>query len=264
MTDYARFEQLTVAVDDGIATVTIPVVGSSGRRQSAVHREVSEIWPVLGADPAVRVVVVTGTDGDFYVSADAGGLQRIPTFTAHQTFDVMQRIGREGYAIVYEMVNLDKPIISAINGRAAGGGLAVALLADISIAAEDAELIDPHVALGIAAGDHATMIWPLLCGMAKSKRYLLTSEPLSGREAERIGVVSLAVPGNRLAETAQGYARKLADGPQHAIRFTKRALNQWLRLGGIVSFDYSFVLEQLNFFGPELDEAIDRALPRSG
>ena len=135
----------------------------------------------------------------------------------------------------------------------------MALLADISIAAEDAQLIDPHVALGLAAGDHATMIWPLLCGMAKAKLYLLTSDAVEGREAERIGLVSLAVPSERVLPTAMAYARRLAQGHQHALRFTKRALNQWLRLGGLASFDYSAALEGLNFFGRELREAVEAA-----
>jgi enoyl-CoA hydratase len=100
--------------------------------------------------------------------------------------------------------------------------------------------------------------------MARAKRYLLTAEPLDGREAERIGLVSLAVPGDRLMETALAYGTKLAEGPQHAIRFTKRALNQWLRLGGVTAFDYSLALEMLTFFSPEVETAIRPALEAEG
>jgi enoyl-CoA hydratase len=257
--DYSVYSHLSIEVRDGIALVRIPEVGSSGRVQAGVHLEVSRIWRTLGDDPAVRVAVVTGAGSQFYQSADAGGLQRIPSFSKEETFRLMQRMAPEGHDIAYQMIDLDKPIVSAINGTAAGGGLAVALLADISIAAEDATLVDPHIALGLAAGDHAAMIWPLLCGMAKSKLYLLTSDPLDGREAERIGLISRAVPREQLMETALAYARKLADGPQYAIRFTKRALNQWLRLGGVTAFDYSFTLELLNFFGPELAQAVERS-----
>jgi enoyl-CoA hydratase len=201
-------------------------------------------------------VVVTGEGDEFYRSADAGGLRAIPDLPKDETFTLLQRMSREGVDIVYRLIELDKPVISAINGAAAGGGLAVALLADISIAAEDAQLVDPHVALGVAAGDHATMLWPLLCGMAKAKLYLLTSDALDGREAERIGLVSRAVPAADVLPLALTYARRFADGAQTAVRFTKRALNQWLRLGGITSFDYSNALELLNFFGPELREAV--------
>ena len=102
------------------------------------------------------------------------------------------------------------------------------------------------------------MIWPLLCGMAKAKLYLLTSDPCTGAEAERIGLVSRAVPADEVFEVAMGYARRIAAGPQLAAQFTKKSLNQWLRLGGITAFDYSQVLELLNFFGPELREVVER------
>ena len=254
---YQSFEQLKVTVDDGVAVVTIPSPGSSGRRQAAVHAEVAKIWRAIGEDAAVRCVVVTGEAQEFYVSADAGGLAAIPGIAKEQTFELLQRMLGEGRDIVYGIIELDKPVVSAINGPAAGGGLAVALLADLSIAAQDAVLVDPHIALGVAAGDHAAMIFPLLCGMAKAKLYLLTSDPLDGREAERIGLVSLAVPAEQVMSTAMTYARRLADGPQYATRFTKRALNQWLRLGGLTAHDYSAALEGLNFFGAELRQAAE-------
>lgn len=259
MTTYRDYDHLGVEVDDlGVATVVIPTAGSSGRRQAAIHREVASIWTALGDDPAVRSVLVTGAEDEFYRSADLGGLKAIPGLDKEATFDVVQRLAKEGADIVYRLIELDKPVVAAINGPAAGGGLAVALLADISVAADDAELVDPHITMGLAAGDHAAMIWPLLCGMAKSKLYLLTADPLDGAEAERIGLVSLATPRAEVLPVARRYAERLAAGPTHAIRFTKRALNQWLRLGGITAHDYSNALEILNFFGPELREAVER------
>ena len=157
---------------------------------------------------------------------------------------------QEAGDIVHNMINLDKPVVSAINGVAVGAGLAVALLADISIASEDARITDGHIRLGVAAGDHATVIWPLLCGMAKAKYYLLTCDFLDGLEAERIGLVSKAVPADQLMSTAMEVARKLAAGPQPAIRWTKRALNQWLRQAAINSFDYSLAMEMMGFSAP--------------
>ncbi len=258
MTGYSQFEQLAIEVDhDGVAVITIPLVGSAGPRQARVHREMATIWDAVRDDNAVKAVVVTGEADEFYVSADLNGLRAIPGLEKEETFELLQRMSREGQDIVYRMVELEKPVVAAINGRAAGGGLAVALLADISIAAHDAVLVDPHVTMGLAAGDHAAMIWPLLCGMAKSKLYLLTSDPLDGREAERIGLVSLTVPGDDVSATAMHYARRLATGPTHAVRFTKMALNQWLKLGGLTAHDYSQALEMLNFFGPELRQAIE-------
>ncbi len=163
---------------------------------------------------------------------------------------------QEASDIVYNLLNLDKPVISAINGVAVGAGLAVALLADISIAAENARITDGHIRLGVAAGDHAAIIWPLLCGMAKAKYYLLTCDFLDGKEAERIGLVSLAVPAEALMPKAMEVAEKLASGPQSAIRWTKRALNQWLRQAGHTAFDYSLLAEALGFFGEDVREGL--------
>src|SRR3954463_14258655 len=127
------------------------------------------------------------------------------------------------------VINCSKPIISAIHGPAVGAGLAAALLADISIAGRTARIIDGHTRLGVVAGDHAAICWPLLCGMAKSKYYLLTCETLTGEEAERIGLVSLVVDDDQVHATALDVASKLSGGAQAAIRYTKQTLNNWFR-----------------------------------
>ena len=143
--------------------------------------------------------------------------------------------------------------MSAINGVAVGAGLVVALLADISICANEARLGDGHVRLGVAAGDHAAIIWPLLCGMAKARYYLLTGEMVDGAEAERIGLVSKALPREEVLEEALRVAQGLATGPQLAIRLTKRALNSWLRTAGPI-FDQSAAYEMLTFMGEDVKE----------
>jgi enoyl-CoA hydratase len=145
--------------------------------------------------------------------------------------------------------------VSAINGVAVGAGLVVALLADISVCAEDAKLGDGHVKLGVAAGDHAAIIWPLLAGMAKARYYLLTGEMVDGAEAERIGLVSLALPRDRVLDEALRIAEGLAGGSQLAIRWTKRALNSWLRTAGPI-FDQSAAYEMLGFMGPDVVEGV--------
>jgi enoyl-CoA hydratase len=175
---------------------------------------------------------------------------------AYQNFDEIIRILDEARELVYNMLQFKKPVVSAINGPAVGAGLVVALLADISIAAENARLADGHVRMGVAAGDHAAVIWPLLCGMAKAKYYLMTSDFVSGKEAERIGLVSLCVPDDELQDKAMEVARGLANGPRHAIRFTKRALNQWLLQAGPI-FDHSLALEMLGFFSEDMMAGVE-------
>jgi enoyl-CoA hydratase len=153
------------------------------------------------------------------------------------------------------MINMDKPVLSAINGVAVGAGLAVALLADISIMSETARLTDGHLRLGVAAGDHAMIIWPLLCGMAKAKYYLLTADFIDGKEAERIGLVSLCAPQEQVLPRALEVAQRLATGSQLAIRWTKRALNNWLRVAGPI-FDNSLALEMMGFFTDDVPEGL--------
>ena len=251
MAGYENYQHLRVEVADGIALLTMDRPEVLNATNAQLHYELSRIWVDLGEDPAVRVAVITGAGNAFSAGGDFDMIEE-----SLGNAEIISRTIKEAGDIVYNLLNLDKPVISAINGVAVGAGLAVALLADISIAAENARITDGHLRLGVAAGDHAAIIWPLLCGMAKAKYYLLTCDFLDGREAERIGLVSLAVPGEELMPKALAVARQLADGPQPAIRFTKRALNQWLRQAGHTSFDYSLLAEALGFFGEDVREGL--------
>jgi enoyl-CoA hydratase len=230
----------------GILWVTLnrPEVLNAADR--TLHTELVNLWQTIGADASVRVAVVTGAGRAF----SAGGDLKLVE-DAYANYDEIIRILDEARELVYNLIHCKTPIISAINGPAVGAGLVVALLADISIAAESARLADGHVRMGVAAGDHAAIIWPLLVGMAKAKYYLMTSGFVDGREAERIGLVSLCVPDDQLHAKAMEVAENLATGPQQAIRFTKRALNQWLLDAGPI-FDHSLALEMLNFFSPDM------------
>lgn len=216
-----------------------------------LHTELVEIWKTIDRDPSVSVAVVTGAGRAFSAGGD---LQLVEG--AYKNYDEILRILDEARELVYNILKCRKPIVSAINGPAVGAGLAVALLADISIAAESARLGDGHVRMGVAAGDHAAILWPLLCGMAKSKYLLMTSGFVDGREAERIGLVSLCVEDDQLLIKAEETAEYLAKGPQQAIRFTKRALNQWL-LQAAPIFDHSLALEMLGFFSEDMMEGIE-------
>jgi len=215
-----------------------------------LHTELVEIWKTLDRDPETHVAVVTGAGRAFSAGGDLDWVER-----SYRSFEEITRILDEARDLVYNMLHCDTPIISAINGPAVGAGLVIALLADISIAAEGARLADGHVRMGVAAGDHAAIVWPLLCGMAKAKYYLLTSDFVSGKEAERLGLVSLCVPDDQLLDRALAVAKDLASGPRYAIKFTKRALNQWLLQAGPI-FDHSLALEMLGFFYEDMPAGI--------
>jgi enoyl-CoA hydratase len=215
-----------------------------------VHAELPRIWPLIDADPKTRVVLVRGEGRAF----SAGGSfdlieEQINDYAARV------RVLRETRDLIYSMINFTKPVISAINGPAVGAGLTVAMLSDIQIAGKSAVILDGHTRLGVAAGDHAAMVWPMLCGMAKAKYYLLTCKKLTGEEAERIGLVSLCVDDDKLLETARDTARLLGDGAQEAQQFTKHAMNLWWRQN-ISILEASLGYEFLGFGGPEVVEGV--------
>jgi len=249
--DYADFRHLTFeSRPNGVLVVTINRPEVLNAANARLHWEFTQIWPVVDADPKTRVVVVTGAGKAFSAGGD---LSLVEDMAGNP--DALTRTMREASDLVYNMINLDKPVVSAINGVAVGAGLVVALMADVSIIAETARFTDGHTRLGVAAGDHAAILWPLLCGMAKAKYYLLTADFIDGKEAERIGLVSLCAPADKLLDKAWEVADKLAAGPQHAQRWTKRALNNWLRVASPI-FDASLAFEMLNFMQADVREGV--------
>jgi len=214
------------------------------------HREITYVWRDVDDDPDIDVVVLTGAGKAFSAGGDFEMIDQII-----DDFDTRARTWKEARDLVYNIINCGKPIISAINGPAVGAGLVAGLMADISIVARSVSLTDGHTRLGVAAGDHAAIIWPLLCGMAKAKYYLLTCERLSGEEAERIGLVSMCVDDTELQQRALEVAETLRDGAQSAIRWTKYSLNNWLRMAGPI-FDTSTALEMLGFTSPDAREGL--------
>ena len=164
-------------------------------------------------------------------------------------------VAREARELVVNLVECGTPIVSAMHGPAVGAGLVAGLLADVSVVGRTTRIIDGHTRLGVAAGDHAAICWPLLCGMAKAKYYLLTCETLTGEEAERIGLVSLCVDDAEVHERALAVAVQLAAGATAAIRWTKQTLNHWYRAQS-GAFDASLAYEFLGFAGPDVREGV--------
>jgi len=214
------------------------------------HKEITYVWREIDDDRDIDCVIVTGRGKAFSAGGDFEMIEKM-----RGDFTTLAQTWKEARDLVYNVINCNKPTISAINGPAVGAGLVVALLCDISIAARSVRITDGHTRLGVAAGDHAAIIWPLLCGMAKAKYYLLTCDQLSGEEAERIGLVSLCVDDDELEMKSIEVARKLAEGAPSAIRWTKYALNNWLRQAGPI-YDASTALEMMGFTGPESGEGL--------
>lgn len=248
--DYARYTRLRFdRPHPRVLRVTMDA-GPMNAADHALHRQLGEVWREIDADPSVNAAILTGSGANFSAGGDFTLIKDMI-----DDFETRARVWREASDLVYNVINCSKPIVSAMRGAAVGAGLVAGLLADVSIASKDCRIIDGHTRLGVAAGDHAAIVWPLLCGMAKAKYYLLLCESLRGEEAERIGLVSLAVEDADLDAKAVEVASRLAEGAQSAIRWTKYALNNWLRQMG-PTFDASLALEFMGFSGPEAREGL--------
>jgi len=237
-----RFGSLTFEEPEpGILEIIISNPEHLNAADARMHRDLALVWRDIDIDDAVNVVLIRGEGEHFSSGGDFSLIEQMIADDA-----TLIRVWKEAGDLVYNLINCSKPVVSAIRGTAVGAGLAVALLADISVAGRDVKIIDGHTRLGVAAGDHSVIIWPLLCGLAKARYYLLTNEPLTGEEAERIGLVARCVPNEEVYSTALGVARKLAQTSVTAVRWTKHALNNWLRQVG-PNFDTSLALEFLGF-----------------
>jgi enoyl-CoA hydratase len=263
MERYAHYRTLKFARPSvGVLEIAMGEEGRLAVVDADGHRELAEVWLDVDRDPETSVAIVRGLGKGF----SGGGSFELVEAMAND-FEARAQVWREARDIVYNVINCSKPIVSAIHGPAVGAGLVVGLLADVSIAARNARIIDGHTRLGVAAGDHAALVWPLLCGMAKAKYYLLLCDEVSGTEAERIGLVSLCVDESELVGKAREIAGRLAQGSQSALRWTKYSLNNWLRMAG-PTFDASLALEMVGFTGPDLREGVaslrERRSPQFG
>jgi len=216
----------------------------------AVHRQLADVWLAVDRDSATNVALIRGAGTAF---SAGGSFELLDSIMAD--YATRARVMREARDLVFNVINCAKPVVSAMHGPAVGAGLVAGLLADVSVVGRTARIIDGHTRLGVTAGDHAAICWPLLCGMAKAKYYLLTCDTLTGEEAERIGLVSLCVDDDQVQERALAVATQLAGGAQSAIRWTKQSLNNWYRAQSAI-LDASLAYEFFGFGGPDAREGL--------
>jgi enoyl-CoA hydratase len=234
---------------DGVLRITLDGPGLNAVDHD-VHRELADVWLAVDRDPSTRVALLQGAGKAF---SAGGSFELLDDLMSD--YAVRTRVMREARDLVFNVINCSKPIVSAIHGPAVGAGLVAGILADVSVVGRTARIIDGHTRLGVTAGDHAAICWPLLCGMAKAKYYLLTCETLTGEEAERIGLVSLCVDDALVHERALEVAVSLAGGAQSAIRWTKQVLNHWYRAQSAI-LDASLAYEFYGFSGPDAREGL--------
>ena len=247
---YDRYQHIRFDIRERILTVTMdsPPLNAVGR---PLHDELSNVFVDVARDQDCDVVILTGAGKAFSAGADLPGL-----LNATQDKALRTALLSRAPAIVHSLLSLEKPIIAKMNGHAMGLGATLALLCDVVIASNDARIADPHVGVGLSAGDGGALIWPHLIGYARARHYLLTGDQLTAPEAEAIGLIHKAVAADQLDDTVNAYAKRLADGATMAISATKKSINMELCRQAIASADAHAGLESYTMASDDHHEAV--------
>ena len=233
--DYSRYRYIKVERVDRILRLTLNRPERLNAVIPAMHTELADIFADIRKDEETDVVTLTGAGRGFCAGADL----KEPV----EEGPVWDRVFAEARQILVNILEVEQPIITGVNGPATGLGVTLALFADIVIASDQARLGDTHVSVGLAAGDGGAVIWPLLVGVNKAKELLMTGEVIDAQEALRIGLVNHVVPHDTLDQAVMDMARRLAGGHTLAVRSTKKAVNVYLRWMLNQVFDYSCAME---------------------
>jgi len=252
---YAHYKFIAFELDAGVLTMRLNRPEAMNAINAGLHEELSRVFAEIASDREVHAVVLTGEGRGFCGGGDLSWFRDI-------TPEGVDKLFREARKLIIDLLELPQPIIAAINGPAAGLGATLALFCDIIYAAESAKIADPHVRIGVAAGDGGAAIWPWLVGPARAKQYLLTGDSLTAPEAERIGLINEVVPGDAVLERATAMARRMADGPRLAIAASKASVNKILRDTVNLVLDTSLALEKENFYSVDHKEAIKAFLEK--
>ena len=246
--DYSRYEFIKVNKEDKVAVLTINRPDSLNSVNKQLHTELEDIFGDVARDEDVDVVVFTGAgEKAFCAGGDVKSM-------GEREFGAQTTV-RTGKRLIHNLLEVEQPIIAAVNGHAIGLGATLALFCDVIIASENAKIGDPHVSVGLVAGDGGAVIWPLLCGLAKAKEYLMTGDLMTAAEAERIGLVNHVVPQAQVMPKAMELAHRLANGPTLAIRWTKLACNKRLRDEVNLVLEASLAVESLSMMSDDHKEA---------
>ncbi|MBI4307891.1 MAG: enoyl-CoA hydratase/isomerase family protein [Chloroflexi bacterium] len=253
MPNYRRYKTLLIDKREGILTVTMNRPEYLNAMNREMHQEIRKLWPEVNQDKSVKAIILTGAGRAF---SSGGDIRAMKKALSQPPEPVVQR----GRRLVLSMLEVEAPIVAAVNGDAVGVGGTVALVCDIIIAAENARIGDPHVRVGLVPGDGGAVMWPLLCGIAKAKEYLMTGDLVNARDAERIGLVNRVVPEGKAYEVAWEVAQRFAKGPTKAINWTKFCVNKIVREWMNLVLDTSLGLESLSFQTEDHRRAVDAFL----
>jgi enoyl-CoA hydratase len=249
--DDAGFEAIGVERLGDVLRLTIAHPSSPVNAvDDLLHHELTTLFRLLRQESMARAVVLTGKGKAFSAGGDFGW------FPSLQNVERLHQLRRDAKQLIWDLVDVEIPIVAALNGAAVGLGASIALLCDVIVAADTATIADPHVRVGIVAGDGGTAIWPLLVGPARAKQYLLTGDPLTAREAERIGLINEVVAASDLQSLALELAQRLAALPPLAVQYTKAAVNKLVKDALNLAFDSATGHELLTLLSDDHREAL--------
>lgn len=240
MRDYKGYECILFEREERILTATLNRPESLNAVNGKLHTELVEMYADFERDDDSDVMILTGAGRGFCSGGDIGG----GLVEGVDPKQAMEQIFWEARKLIVNILEVDKPILAAVNGPAAGLGVTLALFCDIVYASEKARLGDTHVKVGVVAGDGGAVIWPLLVGVNRAKELLMTGDMLDAREAFRIGLVNHVVPHEELVETVRKRARQLVSGSTMAIRGTKKSVNAYMKWMVNQVLDISMHLEK--------------------
>lgn len=243
--------------DGPVRIITLDRPEHANAVDRGMHTALVTIWKAIQADPGARAVVLTGSGAAFCAGGDLSMIQAVTDDPRLRT-----TIMREARDIVVEMLNFPLPVIAAVNGPAVGLGCSLAMLCDVVLMAEGAHLADPHVAIGLVAGDGGAAIWPLLGSPLKIKELLLTGDRIGAFEAERIGMATRAVPDDQVMPEAMRLAARLAALPAQAVQDTKRAVNLHLIQAAAGVLEFALAAEAVSMTEPEHQALVRQLLAR--
>lgn len=222
--DFSTYQHIQFARRGRVLEIILNRPEQLNAVNGGLHAELARVFVDANNDPESEVIVLTGAGRAFSSGGDLEAVKA--SFDDPAAFRVT---AREGKQIVFAQLDCEKPVIAKVNGPAVGLGCSIALFCDVIFAADTARFADPHVNVGLVAGDGGAIIWPQLIGYARAKEYLLTGDPISATEAARIGLINHAVPAAELDERVAQFADRLANGATNAIRWTKVATNIGLK-----------------------------------
>ena len=252
---FQHYSRIQFAYDQGygprVLVVTIAGNNPVNGVDEAMHEELARVFTDCQRDPDSDLIVLTGKGRVFCAGGDLDWFDEQISNPAS-----FRAIAPDAKRIVLSLLELEKPIICRLNGAAAGLGATIALMCDVIIAEDTAKIGDPHVKVGLVAGDGGAVIWPALIGMARAKEMLLTGDLISGAEAARIGLINYAVPAAELDGKVAELAQKILGNPRWAVRWTKVVMNQQLRQAANLTMDAAVAYETLSNMMADRAEAV--------